>query len=99
MWIDYDLQKGREIQKTRPALVLSTQKYNEQTSLALFVTISSKIKGYPFEVALDTKSTKGVIFCDQVSSLDWKARKAKFIIKAPPNIIPAVLSKLNLLLN
>ena len=99
VWLDFDPQKGREITKTRPALVLSSQKYNEKTSLGLFAPITSSIKGYPFELGIDTKDVKGVVLCDQVSSLDWQDRRAKFITKAPANVVPAVLSKLNLVLS
>lgn len=99
VWLDFDPQRGREIKKTRPALVLSSQKYNEKTSLGLFVPITSSIKGYPFELAIDTKDVKGAILCDQVRSLDWQDRRVKFITKAPSNVVSTALSKLNLILN
>jgi mRNA interferase MazF len=99
VWLDFDPQRGREIKKTRPALVLSSQKYNEKTSLALFVPITSFIKGYPFELDIDTKDVQGVVLCDQVRSLDWQDRRAKFITKAPADVVTAALSKLNLILN
>jgi mRNA interferase MazF len=41
---------------------------------------TSKIKGYPLEVLLpDGCSVSGVILSDQLKSLDWRTRKAKFI--------------------
>lgn len=56
------------------------------------------MKGYPFEVQLDLPSIRGAILSDQAKSLDWKARNAKFICKAPPEVIEEALAKLNSLL-
>ncbi|WP_425361655.1 type II toxin-antitoxin system PemK/MazF family toxin [Candidatus Tisiphia endosymbiont of Mystacides longicornis] len=53
VWINFEPQKGREIQKTRPAVVLSPYKYNLKSGLALFLPITSQIKGYPFEVMIN----------------------------------------------
>lgn len=39
VWLSFDPQKGREIQKTRPALVISPYKYNLKSNLALFLPI------------------------------------------------------------
>ena len=38
--------------------------------------VTTKIKGYPFEVAL-TGQPASVALADQVKSLDWRARKAQ----------------------
>ena len=60
------------------ALALSPRSYNEKTSLALFCPVTSRIKGYPFEVSLpDAGAVSGVILADQVKSLDWRARRAR----------------------
>jgi len=32
------------------------------------------VKGYPFEVALNTRTVAGVALIDQIKSLDWRAR-------------------------
>ncbi len=57
--------------------------------------ITSKRKGLKFEVTLDERTeTKGVILSDQIKSLDWKARKASFKEKAPPEVIEEVLAKI-----
>ena len=38
---------------------------------------SKQRKGYPFELALPAGcTTTGVVLCDQMRSLDWKARQA-----------------------
>ena len=60
--------------------------------------ITSKIKGYPFEVNLKTKKVDGVILSDQIKSLDFKLRKIKFCDKIDDKTFEMVLNKLSLLL-
>lgn len=60
--------------------------------------ITSKVKGYPFEVIVDNDEIQGAILCDQIRSLNWKARKAKFVIHLPPSILEGVIAKFMVLL-
>lgn len=99
IWLEFDPQKGKEIQKTRPALVISPYEYNNKTGLGLFMPITSKIKGYPFEVMVEVKGVKGAVLCDQLRSLDWKARNAKFVANISPLLMQEVLAKLQVLLD
>jgi len=98
VWLNFEPQKGKEIQKTRPAVVLSPSNYNLKTGLALFVPITSKVKGYPFEVIINDKAINGVVLCDQIRSMDWKARKANKIYSLDKKTIENILYKLKLLL-
>ena len=98
VWLEFDPQKGKEIQKTRPALVISPYPYNQKTGLGLFMSITSQIKGYPFEIPIEIEEIKGAILCDQMRSLDWRARKAKFAVHVSSSIISDALAKLNVLL-
>lgn len=97
-WLEFDPQKGKDIQKTRPALIVSPHSYNGKTGLALCMPITSKVKGYPFEVFIELEKIKGAILCDQVRSLDWDTRKARYIGHLPPLLLEEVLAKLKLLL-
>lgn len=98
IWLEFDPQTGKEIQKTRPALTISPYSYNLKTGLGLFMPITSKIKGYPFEVVINEAKIEGAILCDQIRSLDWKARKAKFVANLPSAIMEDVLAKFSVLL-
>jgi mRNA interferase MazF len=98
VWLEFDPQKGKEIQKTRPALTISPHSYNLKTGLGLFMPITSKIKGYPFEVIIDKCEIQGAILCDQIRSLDWKARKAKFVTHLSTSILEDALEKFRALL-
>lgn len=79
VWLTFDPQAGHEQAGRRPAFVVSPEAYNRKTGLFIACPITSRVKGYPFEVPLPTGSTvSGVILSDQIKSLDWKARRAEF---------------------
>ena len=76
VWLRFTPQAGHEQAGHRPALVVSPATYNGKTGLMLCCPMTSHIKGYPFEVALDAKPVS-VVLADQVKSLDWRAREAR----------------------
>jgi mRNA interferase MazF len=93
--MSFDPQSGREQAGWSPALVVSPALYNRASSLALLCPITSRAKGYPFEVALpDGLTVSGVVLADQIRSLDWRARKAKFVDRAPTPVVREVLARL-----
>ena len=99
VWLRFSPQAGREQAGRRPALVLSPQSYNEKTGLALFCPITSKVKGYPFEVMMPAAgAVTGVVLADQIRSLDWRSRGASFEVEAPPHLVTEVRDKLAVLL-
>ncbi|MCI0542468.1 endoribonuclease MazF [bacterium] len=97
VWLDFNPTKGHEQSGRRPALVLSRKQYNEKTNLALFCPITSKAKGYPFEVPVRIDDIRGVVLSDHVKNVDWKVRKAKFIAKVNEDVIEEVAGKLAVL--
>jgi mRNA interferase MazF len=98
VWLDFTPQTGHEQHGKRPAIVLSPQTYNKKTGLALFCPITSKQKGYPFEVEMNTEKIIGVALSDQIKSLDWKQRGAEFIVKASEDEINEIIKKLSVLI-
>ncbi len=99
VWLDFDPQAGQEQAGKRPAFVISPASYNRRVGLAWFCPITSKIKGYPFEVRVpEGLAVTGAILSDQIKSLDWKARKAAFICKLPDEWTEQVLAKARTLL-
>lgn len=100
VWLDFVPQTGREQAGRRPALVLSPRAYNERTGLAILCPVTSKVKGYPFEVALPAGlGVGGVVLSDHVKNLDWGARKAARIGRAPAVVVMDVLGKIKRLLD
>ncbi|OBV30135.1 toxin MazF [Helicobacter sp. CLO-3] len=97
IYLDFDPQLGHEEAKRRPALLLSPKAYNQKTHLLICVPLTTKIKNYPFEVAIKAK-LNSVALSDQVKSLDWVARNAVFIQKASQDELKSVKEKVALLL-
>ena len=75
IWLNFTPQSGHEQAGHRPAVVLSPAAYN-RIGLLLCCPLTTKSKGYPFEVLIAGK-TESVALADQVKSLDWKSRGAK----------------------
>jgi mRNA interferase MazF len=91
VWISLDPQRGREQAGRRPFLVLSRRSYNEKTSRAVGVPVTSKRKGYPFEVALRSPTKiDGVALVDHVKSLDWRVRLAEYAGQTSPASLRSV---------
>jgi mRNA interferase MazF len=99
VWLQFTPQAGHEQAGHRPALVLSPASYNRRSGLMLCCPITSRVKGYPFEVALgEGQELAGVILADQVKSFDWKARQASKKGRASSQVMTETLSKLQTLL-
>lgn len=81
VWMQFNPQAGHEQAGHRPALVLSPAKYNGKTGMMLCCPMTTQIKGYPFEVVIKGLP-KSVVLSDQVKSVDWRARGAKYKAKA-----------------
>jgi mRNA interferase MazF len=93
-------QAGREQSGRRPALVLSHEDYNRVVGLGVFCPITSKEKGYPFEVKLpDGLDIEGVVLADQIKSLDWKKRNAEYICSVDEKTIEKAINLINKMIN
>ncbi|CAN1213186.1 endoribonuclease MazF [Tumidithrix helvetica PCC 7403] len=97
IWLDFNPQAGREQSGHRPAFVVSPQAYNKISHLAIACPITSKSKGWRFEVKLVGLQTNGVILTDQIKSLDLRMRNSTFIERASDEIIRDVLAKIEVL--
>ena len=99
IWLQFDPQAGHEQRGIRPTFVVSPRSYNEKVGLALMCPVTSRVKGYPFEVLVNGAVVSGAVLADQVKSLDWAIRKAKLIEKAPPPVVSEVIAKIRALLD
>jgi mRNA interferase MazF len=97
--VSLDPTLGHEQRGYRPVLVVSPLKYNSKSGLALACTITSQLKGYPFEVQLSAGKLEGAVLVDQVRALDWRARKFLYIDKLDEHALEEVRAKLLALLN
>ena len=98
VWLDFSPQTGHEQMGRRPAIVISPIDYNEKVGLGIFCPITSKEKGYPFEVKIINKKIDGVVLSDQIKSLDWGIRNVEFIIKSKKEELEEVVDKLKVLI-
>ena len=93
--MSFDPQSGHEQAGWRPALVISPALYNRASSLALVCPVTSRVRGYPFEVALPQGlDVGGVVLADQLRSVGWRARRARFAGRAPAAVLREVLARL-----
>lgn len=98
VWLAFDPQAGHEQAGHRPALVISPAAYNAKTGLMVCCPMSTKIKGYPFEVVTSVDGLECAVLSDQVKSLDWKVRKAKKKAAVSADVMLHVRAKIKTLL-
>lgn len=99
VWLTFDPQAGHEQSGRRPAIVLSPRTYNARAGLAILCPVTTRVKGYPFEVILpEGLPVAGAVLADQVRCLDWHARRATHICNLPRDTINEILGKLEPLL-
>ena len=99
VWLQFNPQSGHEQAGHRPALVLSPANYNRLSGLMLCCPMTTKRKGYPFEVVIsDAREQASIVLADQVKSLDWNVRKAVKKGVVSSDVIAETLSKLQTLL-
>ena len=95
--LDFDPSAGHEQQGTRPALVLSPEAFNRfGLALACPVTRGGAFaRGHAWTVALAGPGlvTDGVVLCNQMRTLDLKARRAQFVEAAPADLVAEVLAR------
>ena len=100
VWLSFNPQAGHEQAGRRPAVIISPASYNGRVGLALCCPVTSRQKGYPFEVPIpDGLDVQGVILSDQVKSLDWRARRAEKLAALSPSTMTEVTRKLCTLLD
>ncbi len=88
--MDFDPQVGREQAKRRPALVLTDQRYNRASGLAIVCPLTSKRKPYPFALPVTVGAVDGAVLVDQLKSMDWMGRRARFHSKLAPVLVSKV---------
>ena len=98
VWLKFDPQAGHEQAGHRPALVISPASYNGKTGLMICCPMSTRIKGYPFEVVTEVDGVANAVLSDQVKSLDWKVRKATIKATVSAEVTRHVRAKIKALL-
>jgi mRNA interferase MazF len=94
--VSFDPQAGHEQKGRRPALVISNYLFNKHTGLAITCPVTNTHRGIPFHLPIPpSSSVTGFVMVDQVKSIDYASRNARFIDKAPGRLVDDVLSVLD----
>ena len=94
--LTFDPQSRHEQRGRRPALVVSNDLFNKHTGLCIACPITNTRRHYPFHVEIpDGARVPGVVMVEQVKSVDFRARKARRLEKAAPEMLDEVLSILD----
>lgn len=97
IWTDFDPTRGREQAGRRPALVVSSARFTENTGLTVVCPITSRVRPFPTSVVLPAgMPIAGEILTSHVRSIDTRARPIRYAGSAvPPETAQFVRAKLN----
>lgn len=85
IWTDFDPTRGREQAGRRPALVVSSAIFTENTGLAVVCPITSRVRPFPTSVVLPPGlPVGGEILTSHIRSIDAAARPIRYAGAAIP---------------
>lgn len=94
--LSFDPQTGHEQKGRRPALVVSRTLFNSKTGLCICCPVTSTHRAFPFHVPIPAGlPINGVVMCEQVKSIDYRARAAHRIGTVPHDLLVKVLAILD----
>jgi len=94
--LTFDPQSGHEQKGRRPALVISNDLFNQKTGLAFVCPITNTDRKIPFHLKVpETCLLTGFVMVDQMKSVDFTTRQAKYIDRAPLHFLADVLAILD----
>lgn len=94
--MDFQPSAGREIDKRRPAIVLSPLEYNRRTGVCLAVPLSSDLTPGPLWLRMPDGylPRPSLILCDYIKSFDYRDRSATLIARVPDQLVDQIVSNL-----
>jgi mRNA interferase MazF len=87
---------GREIDKRRPAIVLSPLSYNRATGLCIAVPTSTDLTPGPLWIPMPEGHLPhpSLILCDYVKNFDYRERSATLLKRLPSELIDDIVSNI-----
>ena len=87
---------GKEIDKRRPAIVLSPLEYNRKSGLCLAVPTSTDLTPGPLWIPMPPGflPRPSLILCDYLKSFDYRERSAAYLKRVPDDLVEQILSNL-----
>jgi len=68
--VNLDPTHGKEIKKTRPALIVSPDEMNRHIGTVIVAPMTTKGRNYPSRVSITFRKKKGQIVLDQLRAVD-----------------------------
>jgi mRNA interferase MazF len=91
--LSFDPQSGHEQKGRRPALVISNSLFNKATGLAIVCPVTNTNRNVPFHLTVPgASSLTGFVMAEQVKSVDYHARSARLVEKAPAQFVEDVVA-------
>ncbi len=69
-WVNLDPTVGREMQKTRPAVVISPNEVNNALGTVLVAPITSSRRAFPTRIQFQLNKNENYIALDQIRAVD-----------------------------
>ena len=69
-WVNLDPTVGREMQKTRPAVVISPDEINKAMGTVIVAPITSNKRNFPTRIAFDNSGKKNYLALDHIRAVD-----------------------------
>ena len=87
---------GREIDKRRPAVVLSPIAYNRRSGICLAVPTTTDLTPGPLWISMPPGylPSPSLILCDYLKSFDYRERSATFLKRVPDDLIDQIVNNL-----
>ncbi len=96
VFLDFNPTKGHEQTGIRPAVVVSTNIFNQNTKMAIVCPITSNNKEFPTHYKLEnSQNVHGSVLCEHIRSIDYETRNLKFVEKTSDNDFISIITLLN----
>lgn len=97
--VDLDPTSGREQRGRRYVMIVSPDRFNTVTGTAIVAPITSggtasRMKGFAVSLTGAGTNATGVVMCDQLRTVDLRARSGRRSEVAPDFIIDEVVSRI-----
>ena len=90
--INLNPKKGHEQAGYRPYICLSNKIISDYANIAVFAPISNTERKYPLYLPLQNTKTSGSVLLDQLVTIDYNARKFRYVETIPTALLRHMLS-------